>query len=124
MKRRGDKRLTRHPVLNYALLGVMVVVLGILFWGVWGVWGKYDEAKEKKAALANEYQGILEREDLLRTKLSRLSTPRGMEEEIRSKFQVARAGEGVLVLVNPEGDVATTTPPQSVWDRILDFFWF
>ncbi len=124
MKRRGDKRLSRHPAVSYALLAVLIIVLGVLFWGVWGVYAKYHEAKGKKQALANEYSGIIEREDLLRNKLNKLSTPRGMEEEIRSKFQVAREGEGVLVLVNPEEQTSTTTPPQSIWDKVLDFFWF
>ena len=124
MKRVGDKRLTRHPAIDRAVLVVLLVVLGVLMWGVWGVYGKYHESKIKKDILAKEFGGIAEREALLREKLERLSTPRGMEEEIRSKFQVARAGESVLVIVNPEEEEATSSPTRTVWDKVLDFFWF
>ena len=61
---------------------------------------------------------------MLEEEIERLSTERGVEEEIRSKFDVARAGEQVLVIVDAkEEDVLLESEEEvSAWQRFLNFF--
>lgn len=101
----------------------LVCLLLFLSWAVWGVYGKYQEAKARKALLSGDYAQMVAREEALREKLDHLKTERGMEEEIRAKFQVAKPGEEVIVLLGEDQEPTTTPRARSVWESILDYLW-
>ncbi len=92
-------------------------------WAVWGVYGKHQEAKARKQLLAEEYATMTEREHALTEKLDHLQTERGMEEEIRAKFQVARPGEEIIVLLGDDQKPTTTPKVRSVWEQVLEYVW-
>lgn len=105
------------------ILGVLLCLVLFMSWAVWGVYDKHQEAKARKQLLAEEYVTMTERERALTEKLDHLKTERGMEEEIRAKFQVAKPGEEIIVLLG-EDEQATTTPPvRSVWETVLEYVW-
>ena len=60
----------------------------------------------------------------MKTEIERLSTERGVDEEIRTKFRVVKEGEGMIVLVDSP-DVSSTSSQnnaKSFWSKILDWF--
>jgi cell division protein FtsB len=67
---------------------------------------KVDELKQKK-------------ENYLQ-KLSDLNTEKGIEEDIREKFSVAKEGEKVIVIVDEEKEVEGNTNDESF--NIFSFF--
>jgi len=82
-----------------AFLGLIILLSGVQ---VWGVFQKDREARVRKAEVAASYEQLIERETELKEEIARLSTERGVEEVLRTKFDVARPGEGVIVLIEPK----------------------
>lgn len=66
----------------------------------------------RKEAAIIQYQQLTEREQELKERVEYLRGERGVEEEIRKNFDVARAGEQVIILtgepmVSPEPEAST-----------------
>jgi cell division protein FtsB len=55
----------------------------------------------------------------LESKIKKLNTPSGVEEEIRSKFSVAKAEENMVIIVREEG-VSSSTQKENdtIWSKI------
>lgn len=83
--------------------------------------------QEAEIALANlkNKQAGLEKE------IARLETDRGVEEELRRRFQVVRPGEQVLVIVDKDNNKApvavakSKSAPEYIWDELVSLisFW-
>lgn len=123
MRRASDRRFFGSPIMFQIVLGVLVCLVLFLSWAVWGVYGKYQEAKARKTLLSGDYSHMVAREEALKEKLDHLKTERGMEEEIRAKFQVAKPGEEIIVLLGEDQEPTTTPQARSMWESILDYLW-
>lgn len=73
-----------------------------------------DLAEERQIKMEN-------RRDTLMASIEKLKTERGMEEELREKFPVAKAGEEVMVIVDDK-DTEPAAVENSFWSRIRKFF--
>ncbi len=74
---------------------------------------------ENELALANQ------RAMLLKTQVDNLKTKQGVDDEIRSKFNVVKENEGVAVIVTGTSGVSTSTIPaeeRSWWQKMFDIF--
>ena len=91
---------------------------------MWGVFQKERETQVKKEQRAAVLTEIEQRERVLAEEIDRLNTERGVEEEIRSKFDVARKGEQVLVIVDAgDEDVSLESEEEvGVWQGFLNLF--
>ena len=119
-----EKRRMRNLVYSKISLFFLLVIIFLLAYTIWGVYQKERETQIKKTQRAQVLIEIEERERVLEEEIERLSTERGVEQEIRSKFDVARAGEQVLVIVDAkEEDVLLESEEEaSAWQRFLIFF--
>jgi len=118
-KRRFKARLYSRLVI--VTLFIIAVLLGN---SVWGVYKKERETVTKRQEQAEKLERLKEREATLEASLARLSTERGIEEEIRNRFDVAKEGEELLVIVDASevGSTEKAPPPKSLWQRFLDLF--
>jgi cell division protein FtsB len=64
---------------------------------------------EKRMIAENELLDVKIRESSLRAQIGALKTERGVEEELRTKFRVVKNGEGVIIVVDDEAVLATTS---------------
>ena len=87
-------------------LAALAVVLGN---ASWNIYEKERASVARRAEREAELADLTERSAVLAAEIERLSTARGVEEEIRKKFEVAGPGEGVIILVEPPRE-ATVTP--------------
>ena len=119
-----EKRRMRNLVYSKVVLFFLVVVIFLLSYSVWGVFQKERETQVKKEQRQQVLIEVEERERVLAEETKRLNTERGVEEEIRSKFDVARAGEQILVIVDaPEDNILLESKEEaSVWQRFLNIF--
>ena len=119
-----EKRRMRNLVYSKISLFFLLVIIFLLAYTIWGVYQKERETQIKKTQRSQVLIEIEERERVLEEEIERLNTKRGVEEEIRSKFDVARAGEQVLVIVDAkEEDVLLESEEEaSAWQRFLIFF--
>jgi len=71
---------------------------------------------KKVASLAN--RGIF------KLQIAELSTVEGREKEIRSKFQVAKEGEQMVMIVDTKPDYSNSKPDKSFFDKLKSLFKF
>ena len=68
---------------------------------------------EKRAEREEDLHRLKERASVLEENLEHLGSERGMEEELRSRFDVAKEGEQVIILVEDEEESSVKTVPSS-----------
>ena len=84
---------------------LLVFILSLL--SLHGAWGMYQKSKD---AIANRDKAVAEtaalmaREKELHADINRLSSSRGQEEEIRNRFMVAKEGEKVIIVSQPNDE--------------------
>jgi cell division protein FtsB len=110
-------------VMWWGALILLAFLLATVGAAAWRMYGKAEEARiahdESKAAL----ESLTERKSAVEKSLSKLSTERGIEEEIRLRYQLAKPGEEQIVLVSKEEEVPTTTPAKkSFWEDVSGWF--
>ena len=107
---------------------VTLIILGlIVIWLLFVVWSMYQKEKDTRLRRIEQREILDElesRETSLRTEIERLSTERGIEEEIRSKFEVGKEGEEIVVIVdNPEKENADQKEQKKTfWQKVFGWF--
>jgi len=110
-------------LLIWAGLAVGSVLLLMLGFETWQI---YVKERDARAAHMNEARALSElsdREAALTESLKRFDTPRGLEEEVRKRFPVARPGEEAILLVAPaEPDRAAEDTKGGFWERLFGWW--
>lgn len=101
-------------------LPVAVVVLTLLVLiviAVWNLRAKSQIAERNRREAEERVIELEARKAVLAAQLSRLGTSEGEEVEIRSRFPVAREGEGVIAILDAtsSGAQIELTPPSTRW---------
>jgi cell division protein FtsB len=91
-----------NPKIRAMMFVAGVVVLFISGRAAIKMYNKYQAASEALDETKAQYESMRKRNDYLATQLEALATPEGLEAEIRRKFSVAKEGEEVIILVDPE----------------------
>lgn len=99
---------------------VLLLILAGMVHGVWGVFQKEREAREKRIDAEIELAELKKREKELQAELADLKTDRGMEARLRQQFEVAKEGEGLIVIVDrPDPNATPPPPPKPWWEQLL-----
>ena len=103
---------------------MLVVVILFTTHAVYGVYKKAQSAALYLAGSEKSLADMEKREKYFSKEIERLKSDQGVEEEIRKKFQVAREGEKVMVIMDDEGkgNGSTELPKKSLWQKILSIF--
>lgn len=80
---------------------ILLVLVVIAVRGVWGVYKKSQESHVLKIEAQAKLDDLKKREFELRTDISNLKSDRGVEAELRERYDLAAPGEGVVVIVDP-----------------------
>lgn len=120
------KRKRSLKRLFYSPLSVIVLLL-IAFFLARGAWSAYYKSSEANASLAQakkEYADLQSRQDFLAQEIKRLSTSRGQEEELRSRYSVVKDGEERVIIVDDPSTSTIKSSPDgdSVWKKFLNLF--
>lgn len=81
---------------------LLAFAVALLLHSTWGVYQKSKEALSKNAKAEAELAALLAREKELKEDIARLNTADGVETEIRERFMVAKEGEKVMIITDPE----------------------
>lgn len=119
-----EKRKIRNILYSKPILVILGFIVLFFLSTVWGAFKKERDTQRIKEQRIEVLESLEEREDILSQEIDRLNTERGVEEEIRAKFEVAHEGEGVIVIVNPKNDEEIVVSPEkkSFWKKIVDIF--
>ena len=104
-KRRITDYLYSRPVL--VILGILVVFLSVAVYARFTV---EREMAQRKHETEQKKAQLMERKNQLEQRVEYLSGERGIEEEIRKHFDVAKEGEQVIIIVGEEEKVEPVVP--------------
>ena len=113
-KNKQKKRWT-----NYLILLGLAIILVLVLRATWSLYQKNQSAMSNLRNSTERMAKLAEREAVLRDKIERLKTARGVEEEIRNNFPVVKAGEQVINIVEEEPKPITILTITKPWWR----FW-
>ena|SRR3989338_8643047 len=119
-----ERRKFRRILYSNGALVVLLVITIVLSRGVYNIYIKERETTRITAEKEAKLKSLAKREAALSTELNRLATDRGVEEELRQKYDVAKPGEHVIVLVEPPKDnqQPTTNNSGGIWNWFLNLF--
>lgn len=118
-----QKRKVRSFMYSRTTLVILFLILVLVVHSTWRVYQKKGVSEDLKNISVQYVEDLRNRNDELKTKIDRLETTSGIEEEIRSRFSVVKDKENMVVVVpNVEEAVSTTTKPTSFWRKIINFF--
>lgn len=119
-----EKRKWRNIVYSRPVLAVLGFLILLFSFSVFGAYQKERDTNENKEQREEILTDMEERESMLREEIDRLSTEKGIEEEIRSKFEVSRDGEGIIIIVEPRGgeEPVQKIEKKSFWESFFSIF--
>ena len=85
---------------------------------------KNIETSQNKKMVADRINKLQLEADGLNSKIDKLKTDYGVEEDLRSKFGVVKEGENMIVIVDDQKDKANDQIPEnrSFWQFLKGFF--
>jgi cell division protein FtsB len=118
------KNRWRRFVYSRATIIILAILVVLMAHGVWDVYQKERLSATDSAEAAANLKILQDRQAVLSGDISKLSTPEGTEEEIRSKYSVAKPGENMVIMTNPGATSTASTPTttESWWQKIISAF--
>jgi cell division protein FtsB len=119
-----QKRKLRSVLYNRITLGVLLVLVLFFIHSTWVVYQKKETTEKLKTLSFQQTQELLARDKELQAQIERINTAAGVEAEIRSKFNVVKPEENMVIIVenSDTGVSSATTSSPSLWKKILNFF--
>lgn len=87
---------------NIWVLPLLVIFLVLFVVGVVNMYGKNKKTHEARQEIEEELGELEEKYTNLEDKLEKLSTERGVEEELRDQYHVVEPGEEQIVIIENE----------------------
>jgi len=117
-----DKKQIKSKFYSRLTIAGLVLLILLLGNGVWNIYGRERQSALMRREAEGRLRALETQRESLRRETDKLANDSGVEEEIRTKFNVVKPGERVVVIVNPEPatTTATTTPGffSSLWAKI------
>jgi cell division protein FtsB len=119
----------------YSPVGIIIGCIGLymLTRAAWNIHKKAVVADERLSQAQAELSSLEQQKESLSSSISYLSTPAGMEAELRDKYHAVKAGESVAVIVDDASgsasssgvsDGTSSTPSSGWWSGLLNFIGF
>ena len=120
MRALRNNRQLKRLLYSWPVLVLLFAVAFLMVRATWSAYQKEAVSLEGLKETKSEWQRLSDREAELNVAVERLETPRGLEEEIREKFSVAKEGEKMAIVV--EGN-STREKETVVEDNFLRRLW-
>lgn len=111
-----------RPVVVFLLFLISVLAV----YSVIGMYSKYRKAASARELSEQERDELVEKHTALAESTERLGTPRGQEEELRSRYRAVRPGEELIVIIDdgatPQNEVTKQSWFHQVFESIKGLF--
>jgi cell division protein FtsB len=110
--------------IGWVALIVLALLIATLGAAAWRLYGKAEEARLTHRGAAQALEELKARKMAVESSLSKLGTERGIEEEIRLRYQLAKPGEEQIVLVASQSQSAKNSLPETknFWEVFVGWF--
>lgn len=95
-----EKRKIRSILYSKPVIGVLFALSILLSFSVYNRYSIAEEMQHKLDAKRSELEALTVRAESLDSKVKYLEDERGIEEELRNRFDVAKEGEQVVILLD------------------------
>ena len=95
-ERRRIRQILSSPILSFILFVILLILLN----SVYGVYKRGEIARINRIEGDRKLGLLRDRQERLSKEIAKLSTDRGVEEELRNKFQITKKGEEVMIVVD------------------------
>ena len=112
-QRQDPLRLFGKRLLLVLLFFLVIVAIS----GVWKAYLKKQESLSLRREAEVQLADIAKRKAQLETDITRLNTPRGMEDALREQYLLAKSGENLIIIV----DSPTPTPIEAT-SSVMQWF--
>ena len=113
-RRSHSEEILRLSVKTAGTLLLLMVTI-VLMHAAWGMYGKMTEAAQAKETAVAELARVEAQQQGVTTTLNEISSDRGEEAQIRSRFGVAKPGEGEIDVIRTVEASSTPPEPQESW---------
>jgi len=120
-KKKNGQKFWHSPLS----LVVIFCVIVLFAYNMFGLIQKNREVSKKKALQMETVDALRKREGELTNNINKLSTEEGIEESIRDKYQVAKVGESVVIIVDEQSqsiNLAPVTKEEGFWAFVKKVF--
>lgn len=118
-----QKRQIRKVIYSRVTIFVLFIIVVFLGRSVYDIYTREQLSKSNYLSVKKEYDGLQSREAMLNSEIARLNTNNGTEEEIRSRFSVAKPGEVVVTVIDATSSLNTATVGDSgFWQKFKGLF--
>ena len=119
-----QKRKIKKVIYSRITIFILLIVVILLARSTYQIFKKERLSSASYSEVKKEYDSLKGRQTMLDSEIARLKTENGVEEEIRSKFSVAKPGETVVVIVDSSSSSSTDNNEltASVWSRFISWF--
>jgi cell division protein FtsB len=107
-----EKRRVARIFYSKGSMIALLVLFGVGVYAAASARAMQERATEKRAELSDELMQLEGRATALEEDIVRLEDPRGIEAELRRRYDVAKEGEEVVVLIEEEDTASTSIPTQ------------
>lgn len=107
------------------VLLLLFLFLSFFIYSVINLIDRGIDTSKKKEAILEEIEELKQKEQILNSNILKLKTEEGVEEIIREKYQVAKEGERVIIIVDNDRDVNKKYQEEtrhSFWRWFCDIF--
>ena len=114
----GKKKTITDYLYSKPVILILIIIAGFMSVAVYQRFNVEREMAERKAEVVREREELLQRKAELEERVEYLSGERGIEEEIRKHFDVAKEGEQVVIIVEKEEEERPTeivAPEKKPW---------
>lgn len=125
MKEFQEKHQFKRRLYSKTSLFILLIILIFLVKGMLNVQAKEKASREELLRVQRQEQGLEQRYNVLQARSNRLNTAEGIEAEIRSKYDVTKQGEGVIVVVDKpivEQDREDEGMIKKIWNSVKGVF--
>ena len=116
-----QKKKMRRMVYSKVSVVVLLLVTLLLLKGGVSMYQKEKQSRQNMIEVENKLANAKLRQAELENNLNRLNSPDGVENEIRTKYNVKKAGEEVVLVVESQATSTPTVREKGFWSKISDW---
>lgn len=122
-----EKRKLKTLLYSKPAAYVLLAIALLLSWSVYERFEREREMATRRYELEEKLDTLHMQAATLEEEVIRLKSERGIEEELRNRFEVAKTGEKVIIVVGDEREVSATNtrlvpPSRGFFGRVGAFF--
>jgi cell division protein FtsB len=120
MKEFSQKTKYRQLVYSIPVLLILLLILFFIAKGSFGIYQKYTLSKNELNNSKSDLSALEEKKNHIYQKVEKLNTETGIEKEIRSKFNVAKEGEKLVVIVDDAPEEVIVEEEKGFFKRLFN----